>query len=319
MDISIIIPTYNVAPYIKECLESVASQTYQGTMECIVVDDCGTDESIPLAQEFIDSYHDDIEFRILHRERNGGLSAARNSGLDEAKGDFVFFLDSDDYITPHAIEQLVMTARAYPEAQFVQGGIVNTHGHVIFDAEQCQLGVCSVSAEEIYSHLVFGKLPVSSWNKLFRRGFLQDNGIRFYEGVIHEDVDFIYKVARFVTAVAVCGATTYVYREQRKGSILSSTNNEKSTKSRILVYEACLGNIDEKYRKTLTRSIFVRMMYVLQTSKPSGELKKKFSELCQKVTKEAMPSDRMLMTVYFVLPRIIQHRLYHVMDRYMRK
>lgn len=69
MDISIIIPTYNVAPYIIECLESVASQTYQGVIECIVVDDCGTDESIPLAQEFIDSYKGNIKFRICHREK----------------------------------------------------------------------------------------------------------------------------------------------------------------------------------------------------------------------------------------------------------
>lgn len=319
MDVSIIIPTYNVAPYIKECLESVASQAYHGTMECIVVDDCGTDESVPLAQEFIDSYRGDIKFRILHREKNGGLSAARNSGLDEAKGDLVFFLDSDDYITPNAIEELVTTARTYPEAQVVQGGIVNTHGHVIFDAVQSGLAVRSDSAKEIYSNLVFGELPVSSWNKLFRRDFLQNNGIRFYEGVIHEDVDFIYKVARYVSAMAICHATTYIYREQRKGSILSSTNNEKSTRSRILVYDACLNNTDEKYRKVLTRSIFVRVMYVLQTAKLSGDLAKDFSKLCKKLVSETVFADRLLMGLYFVLPSFIQHRLYHVVDRYMRK
>ena len=319
MDVSIIIPTYNVASYIKECLESVASQTYHGSMECIVVDDCGTDESIPFAQEFIDSYHGDIEFRILHREKNGGLSAARNSGLDEAKGDFVFLLDSDDYITPHAIEQLVMTAKAYPEAQFVQGGIVNSKKHVIFDAEECELGVCAESKKDIYASLVFGKLPVSSWNKLFKRDFLQSNDIRFYEGVIHEDVDFIYKVARYVSAIAICSATTYVYREQREGSILNSANSEKSTRSRILVYNACLDNIDNKYQKILTRSIFVRIMYVLQTTKPSGELAEGFSKLCKKLLREAVFADRMLMAMYLALPCFIQRRLYHVMDRYMRK
>lgn len=126
MDVSIIIPTYNVAPYIIECLESVASQTYQGVIECIVVDDCGTDESIPLAQEFIDSYNGNIKFRICHREKNGGLSAARNSGLFEAKGEFVYFLDSDDYITPNCIESLVEVAKHFPKVEIVQGGIVNT-------------------------------------------------------------------------------------------------------------------------------------------------------------------------------------------------
>jgi len=300
-------------------LESVASQTYQGAMECIVVDDCGTDESIPFAQEFIDSYHGDIEFRILHREKNGGLSAARNSGLDEAKGDFVLFLDSDDYITPHAIEQLVGTARTYPNAQFVQGGIINSKKQVIFDAAKCKSDVCSESKKDIYASLVFGKLPVSSWNKLFRRDFLQNNGIRFYEGVIHEDVDFIYKVARYVSAIAICKATTYVYREQREGSILSSTNNEKSTRSRILVYNACLDNIDNKYQKILTRSIFVRIMYVLQTAQLSGELADGFSKLCKKLLRKSVLTDRMLMVMYLALPSFSQCKLYHVMDRYMRK
>ena len=95
MKVSIIIPIYNVAPYIKRCLQSVADQTYKD-IECILIDDCGSDNSINLAKEFIYDYKGNILFTILHHEENKGLSAARNTGLRYAKGEYVYFLDSDD-------------------------------------------------------------------------------------------------------------------------------------------------------------------------------------------------------------------------------
>ena len=156
MDVSIIIPTYNVASYIIECLESVASQTYRGSLECIVVDDCGTDDSIALADNFIQHYSGKIDFRILHREKNGGLSAARNTGLNEAKGEFVYFLDSDDYITPDCIESLVEVAKHFPKVEIVQGGIVNTKGTIIYDSTRFKTPQLLEDRKDIYSKLVFG-------------------------------------------------------------------------------------------------------------------------------------------------------------------
>ena len=84
MKISIIVPAYNVEQYIFECLNSVAFQTFNGVIECLVIDDCGQDKSINVAENFIDMYEGKVEFRIIHREKNGGLSAARNTGLKEA-------------------------------------------------------------------------------------------------------------------------------------------------------------------------------------------------------------------------------------------
>ena len=82
MKVSIVIPVYNVEAYIIECLESVARQTYRGEMECLIVDDCGADESIALAEDFIRSYQGDIHFQILHHDHNRGLAAARNTGAN---------------------------------------------------------------------------------------------------------------------------------------------------------------------------------------------------------------------------------------------
>ena len=119
---TIIIPVYQVEQYIQKCLLSVVSQSYTKGIECILVNDCTKDESINIAQKLIDEYRGNIKFRIINREENGGLSAARNTGILEAKGDYLYFLDSDDYITPDCIKVLAETAQKFPKAQIVQAG-----------------------------------------------------------------------------------------------------------------------------------------------------------------------------------------------------
>lgn len=319
MDVSIIIPTYNVASYIIECLESVASQTYRGSLECIVVDDCGTDDSIALADNFIQHYLGKIDFRILHREKNGGLSAARNTGLNEAKGEFVYFLDSDDYITPDCIESLVKVAKLFPNVEIVQGGIVNTKGTIIYDSTRFKTPQLLEDRKDIYSKLVFGELPVSSWNKLIRRDFLKENSIDFYEGVIHEDVDFLYKIAAKVTSFALCPVNTYIYRTQREGSILSTTNDDRSTQSRILVYNACLDKkMKMPFRKLLTRSIFLRLIFVLQTAHVSHNLRYSFNTLCWRTVHEASGMDGFWMGLYLRAPKFLKNRFYNLYSKKMK-
>ena len=85
ISISIIIPIYNVESFVAECLQSVAIQNYQGPIECILVDDCGTDKSIEIANSFIKNYKGDISFQLIHHDKNCGLSAARNTGINAAK------------------------------------------------------------------------------------------------------------------------------------------------------------------------------------------------------------------------------------------
>ena len=126
MNVSIIIPVYNVAPYIEACLKSVMRQTYSGSMECLVVDDCGTDESIAIAERMIAEYDGSILFQILHHEHNRGLSAARNTGTLQATGDYLYYLDSDDEITDECIELLMQKMLKNPDLEMVQGNVL-TH------------------------------------------------------------------------------------------------------------------------------------------------------------------------------------------------
>ena len=121
MNVSIIIPVFNVAPYIADCLRSVMRQTYTGNMECLIVDDCGTDNGIAIAERMIADYKGPIRFQILHHERNRGLSAARNTGTEAAIGEYLYYLDSDDEKTEDCIERLMGKVTDHPGVEMVQG------------------------------------------------------------------------------------------------------------------------------------------------------------------------------------------------------
>ena len=121
MKISIVIPVYNVAPYIGDCIRSVMHQTWQGPLECIFVDDCGTDNSMEIVRSIIEENQGNIEFKIIRHKENRGLSAARNTGIAAATGDYVYFLDSDDEITPDCIEALAAPITASEPIDFTIG------------------------------------------------------------------------------------------------------------------------------------------------------------------------------------------------------
>ena len=112
--ISIIIPVYNVGPYVEDCLRSVMRQTYTGPMECIIVDDCGTDNSMEIVERLVSEYDGPIDFKVLHHAHNRGVSAARNTGMDAAIGDYLFFVDSDDMLTDDCFEQLARPLASKP-------------------------------------------------------------------------------------------------------------------------------------------------------------------------------------------------------------
>ena len=122
MKVSIIIPVYNVSPYIERCIKSVMNQTYQD-IECILVNDASPDDSIDIAKLLIENYDGPIQFQILSHGHNRGLSAARNTGIDASTGDYLYFLDSDDEITPDCIKLLMDEVKKYPNVEMVQGEV----------------------------------------------------------------------------------------------------------------------------------------------------------------------------------------------------
>ena len=121
LTISIIIPVYKVEAYIEECLASVVSQQDAGiAVECIIVDDCSPDGSMDIVRRFVDNYQGAVQFRLLRHEVNRGLSAARNTGIDAATGDYLLFVDSDDYLSADCLSTLVSGFNLCPKAEVVQ-------------------------------------------------------------------------------------------------------------------------------------------------------------------------------------------------------
>lgn len=115
--VTIIVPVYNVEQYVSRCLKSLTSQTFTD-LEVLLIDDASSDSSVSIITESIGAYTGDITFRLLRQSVNQGMSAARNRGMQEAKGEYLYFLDSDDYITKDCIEVLYAAIEEDPSCRW---------------------------------------------------------------------------------------------------------------------------------------------------------------------------------------------------------
>ena len=242
-NVSIIVPVYNVSAYVERCWESLVKQTYKD-LEILFIDDCGTDDSVEKLQKLIDT-HPGIYCKILHHDHNRGLSAARNTGLMAATGDYVYFLDSDDDITEDCIERLVAPVMN-DDVDIVVGNyrVVGGEAHspLLLDS-----GLLDSSKEVLASYAV-GKWYVMAWNKLCRRDFLIDNNLFFREGLIHEDVLWTFQVACKAQSLYVCNDVTYNYNV-RGASIMTSMSIERDLRVYLDVFDAIVDFVRSEQRE----------------------------------------------------------------------
>lgn len=220
--ISIIVPVYNVQDYIVKCLNSVASQTYVGAMECLIIDDCGQDDSIKLAEEFVETYQGTIDFRIIHHDHNRGLSAARNTGILESKGDWLYFLDSDDWITDDCILLFMQMVDRYPNTDIIfSGANVDSSICVWLDYNKKELDDFSNNRDWIQKTILMRyPLGMTAWNKMISKPFLHRHSLFFCEQLIHEDELWNFRLAQSVTSIAFIKHNTYFYN-LRPNSIMA--------------------------------------------------------------------------------------------------
>ncbi len=217
MKVSIIIPVYNVAHYIMRCLQSVEAQTYP-EIECLLIDDCGKDNSMLLVNKFIGKYKGIIHFSIIQHQQNQGLSAARNTGMKAATGEYIYFLDSDDAITPDCIKVLTDLAKKYPDADYIQGNIVTgidqlNEGNIDADVpEYCD-------EKRLLEKIILCKTHRTAWNRLMKRSFLMNNSIFFPVGLVMEDHYWTYFVSKQANAVVFCRKETYYYYKNNESIV----------------------------------------------------------------------------------------------------
>ncbi len=223
--VSIIIPVYNVEAYIEDCIASVMAQDYE-QLEVLIVDDCTPDQSISIVEKMISGYEGPHTYRIIRHAKNGGQSAARNSGISEATGELIYFLDSDDYICEKAISNLV---ELYIEthANIVVGNlkIVDYQTkEVIRDSIQLSSSYYFFSSlKDLYACHDVIRMGVNGvpWNKLIEKDFLLKNKLLFDLGIIFEDDIWNYKVYCCKPKIAVSSSLTYIYR-MRPSSIMTT-------------------------------------------------------------------------------------------------
>lgn len=255
---SIIIPIYNVEPYILECLQSVANQTIADKLECILVDDCGTDNSVSVAEEFLKTYSGAIHFELLHHQKNGGLSAARNTGVRASHGEYLYFLDSDDTIIPRCMEILVEMAERN-QADVVIGSYI-TDDNRMCQFENIDYPECVSDRGRVKRMMLdYDVIPVTAANRLIRRDLLVKNDLFFKEGIIHEDNYWTFFLAKHVERMAICKEKVYYYRST-PGSITNKVNVEKETLAFHTMIEDFSSHIDSFEENAQKRIIFCLLL-----------------------------------------------------------
>lgn len=210
--VSIIVPIYNVAPYLPQCLDSVYNQSYPN-IEVVLVNDGSTDNSLEVCKDYVQKFGG-----IIIDKENGGLSSARNAGLRECNGEYLFFLDSDDWISKDAIQVLVDLMEE-KDADIVEMGIQWVYSQKkILDASKRNYLFNTNEVLSAYlqqTHKVHSNVS----NKLFKKHIF--NRLQFEEGKLHEDGFFMYQAMYRCKRYFLTTYAGYFYRQNREGSIMT--------------------------------------------------------------------------------------------------
>lgn len=231
MKISIIIPVYNVAQYLRQCLDSVLSQSYNN-IEIILVNDGSTDDSLSICEEYLQK----DERILLLNKANGGLSDARNFGLPKATGDYIWFVDSDDWIVSNAIEILVANLSKL-ECEVLGFSFINyfEDTNKFSEIAYSQSIALTTGNDYILKSTFF--FP-SAWSHIYSRAFLEKHQLTFKVNQLHEDDYFNFGCFGRITAIAKIEDGLYYYR-RRENSITTLASKENLVK-RMNSYVALL-------------------------------------------------------------------------------
>ena len=237
--VSVIVPVYNVEKYLERCLNSLVNQTLDD-IEIIIVNDGTKDNSEKIIKEFLDKYPQKI---IYLKKENGGLSDARNYGIPYAKGEYIAFLDSDDYIEKEMYKEMYELAKK-ENSDMVECDFIWEYPDKIKE----DIGQIYNGKKEMLE-----KVRVVAWNKLIKRSILEKTKIQFPKGLRYEDVEFTYKLIPYLDKVAFL-KKPYIHYTQRDNSIINVQNER--TKEIFIVLDNVLdyykaNNFYDEYKEEI--------------------------------------------------------------------
>lgn len=313
ISISIIIPIYNVEPFVQRCLESVMAQDKAvADMECVIVDDCGTDGSMEIVRELIEAYHGPTRFVVVEHEQNLGLSAARNTGLSKAMGDYIMFVDSDDYLMPDSIQCFLDNLKCYPDADMTIGNVQDQkYNNTLLS--QIQKPCFIDNPYVFFSRMLHHQIYLYAWNKFIRRSVLMEHNIRFIEGILYEDQAWSYELFSHLKSVLLLPEVTYVYENNPSSIVNTAFSLEKADKTIWSYTISCNHMLDnppqpDLYSQNITVDYLLFMtnflmngVDVLSKYPVSGIVAKDFRTVRLRLLRHSLHYGRLLLSFFFLL------------------
>lgn len=278
--ISFIVPVYNVEPYINQCITSIAQQITDG-IEIILIDDGSNDRSGEICDELAEIF---TNITVIH-QKNAGHSAARNFGLTCAKGRYVTFVDSDDFIEEHCISKIINWIDNNDEDLCLMNTFkfFNDGSLQILDVFPDRCKIKDVAADKAISAIAATeKFPGSACGKLFKREFIINNDIKFPIDLLHgEDLTFMIKCYAYASSIDYLDINYYFYRQGRRGSITSCVDKTQTyiDLSKFVVNTVQLSEFFPEKIDSIRSFAAYEYLIVLSTyCQLKGELKKNAKE-----------------------------------------
>jgi len=308
--VSIIVPVYKVEKYLPRCIDSILMQTFTD-FECILVDDGSPDNCSVICDEYAKK---DKRFKVIHKE-NGGLSDARNAGIKAAIGEYVYFLDSDDEITELCMEILVTLAKKYQGVNIIQGNTIKNPNDSYNKYDIIPGHFPEYTDDQLWlkkHFFIFPRILATAWNKLIKHSFIVENNLYFRKGLIHEDEQWMFFVAKKIKNMAFTTHYCYIHNIVPY-SIIQSGNTIKSLQSWFLILEEMLKNMDieilREEKKYIHFALF-RQMYRIDHLLEKSELLpayRRIIRICLKDAKRCFDFISCLGLLLLLLP----YRIYH--------
>lgn len=278
--VSIIIPVYNVEKYLKQCLDSVCSQTYRN-LEILVIDDQSPDRSGEIAEEFAKK---DSRIHVVHIQ-NRGAAGARNVGLDICTGEYIMFVDSDDWLEPNAVEVMM-------------GAITENHCDIVL----CQYWDEFVNRSERHAFMyetgiktpqefALGMIHcweyIINWNKIYRREILQN--FRFVEGRCIDDEFYTYQAVINSRKTVLIGDYLYHYRMRKSSAMRSSKHQKQRLRDQIDFVTERYAPLCKTYPELKTALLQHKLEVLLSVMRNGAEYQELFQDAKKQIKQEIIP------------------------------